>query len=55
VCTGCGKVRDRDGYWWEVKGYLREYGGAVNQSKLCPDCAHKAHAAEEYSTAPISQ
>jgi hypothetical protein len=55
VCAHCCKVRDHDGYWWEFRDFLREYGGAVTQSKLCPDCGHEAYAAEEESAAPISR
>jgi len=54
VCAHCGKVADHDGYWWEFREFLREFGGAVTQSKLCPDCAHEAYVAEEESAPPIS-
>jgi hypothetical protein len=55
VCAHCGKVADRDGYGWEVRDFLREFGGAVTQSKLCPDCTHEAYAADEESAPPISR
>ncbi len=55
VCAHCGKVADHDGYWWEVREFLREFGGAVTQSKLCPDCAHEAYAAEQEPAPPISR
>ena len=55
VCTGCNKIRDHDGYWWDVPAYLREFGGEVTRAKLCPDCAQEAYAVKEESAAPISR
>lgn len=51
VCTACSRVRDRDEYWWEVQAYLREYGGALTQAKLCPECAHEAYVTDRHSGA----
>lgn len=51
VCTACSRVRDRDGYWWEVQSYLRAYGGALTQAKLCPDCAHEAYVPDQHAGA----
>jgi hypothetical protein len=53
VCTHCGKVADQNGYWWEVRDFLREFGGAVTQSKLCPDCAHEEYAEQQEPAPPI--
>jgi hypothetical protein len=50
-----GYETDRDGYWWELRGYLREFGSPVPRSKLCPDCAHEIYAVEQQSVAPISR
>lgn len=50
VCHSCRTVRDHDGYWWEFTAYLREYGGATIQRKLCPDCARKTYADNVPST-----
>ncbi len=55
ICTGCGKVFDRDVYWWNFRGYLREYSCAVTLSKLCADCTHEAYITEEKSATPISR
>lgn len=51
VCTACSRVRDRNGYWWDVQSYLREFGGALTRAKLCPDCAHEAYVPDEHSGA----
>ncbi len=45
VCSGCGKVRDGDGYWRDRKGMAQLAGGTAMRTKLCADCARKAYAA----------
>lgn len=48
VCTQCHRLSANDGYWWEVDGYLKEFGGAQPQHKVCPDCARHAYARGAY-------
>lgn len=48
VCTQCHRLSANDGYWWEVDGYLQEFGGAQPQHKVCPDCARHAYARGGY-------
>jgi low affinity Fe/Cu permease len=44
VCTQCGRVRDRDGYWWTLRDYIREHPDERTPFRICSDCARQVHA-----------
>ncbi|MGE5451379.1 MAG: hypothetical protein ACM3VZ_05975 [Acidobacteriota bacterium] len=48
ICTQCHRLSANDGYWWAIDGYLKEFGGARPQHKVCPDCARHAYARGGY-------
>ena len=48
ICTQCQRLGADDGYWWEVEVYLKEFGEAQPQHKVCPDCARHAYARGGY-------
>ena len=48
ICTQCQRLGADDGYWWEVEAYLKEFGEAQPQHKVCPDCARHAYARGGY-------
>ena len=45
VCSGCGKIRDADGYWQDRKGISHLAGDPIVRTKLCADCARRVYAA----------
>jgi PAS domain S-box-containing protein len=38
VCSGCGKVRDDQGYWSQPETYLQAKSNMVFSHGLCPNC-----------------
>lgn len=38
VCSWCKKVRDDEGYWQEVEGYVEESTGSRVTHSMCPEC-----------------
>jgi hypothetical protein len=52
VCSGCKRIRGKDGNWTELGLYLAEHTAAHPQSKLCPDCARVKYVSG-YSEGPV--
>ncbi len=38
ICSSCKKIRNDDGYWKQIEGYISEHSEAVFTHGLCPDC-----------------
>ena len=38
ICAYCKKVRDDDGYWTQLEGYIRDHSMAEFTHGICPDC-----------------
>lgn len=45
ICATCKKIRNDEGYWQQVEGYVAEHTEATFTHGICPDCAEKALAA----------
>ena len=43
ICANCKKVRDDQGYWQEVEGYVMEHSHAEFSHSICPTCAQKLY------------
>ncbi len=41
ICANCSKIRDDDGYWQQVEGYITSCSEAEFSHSVCPDCLHK--------------
>ncbi len=39
ICAKCKKIRDDQGYWNEVEGYISKHSEADFTHSICPDCA----------------
>ena len=39
ICCYCKKIRQDEGYWQQVEGYVGERSGAEFSHGICPDCA----------------
>ena len=48
ICAWCKKIRDDEGYWQDVEGYLRKHSHVDFSHGICPDCVAKYR--EEYTT-----
>ncbi len=44
VCTGCGKLRDDDGYWLELGNSLSRNTDTVLTHGICPSCSRELYA-----------
>lgn len=41
ICTYCKKIRDSQGNWFQMEGYIRDHSDAKFSHSICPDCAKK--------------
>lgn len=41
ICSACKKIRDDQGYWKQLEGYIRDHSEAEFTHSLCPECATK--------------
>ncbi len=41
ICAGCKKIRNDEGYWQQVEGYIMEHSSARFTHGLCPECAKR--------------
>lgn len=41
ICSTCKKIRDDQGYWKQLEGYIDEHSEATFTHGLCPECAMK--------------
>ncbi len=43
ICASCKRIRDDQGTWQPVEGYIRERSSAEFTHSLCPDCIRKLY------------
>ncbi len=43
ICAGCKKIRNDQGYWQQVEGYIMEHSSARFTHGLCPECVKKLY------------
>jgi len=43
ICSRCKKIRDDQGYWNQIEGYIKEHSEAEFTHSLCPDCAERLY------------
>jgi hypothetical protein len=43
ICASCKKIRDDNGYWTQIEGYVRDHSEAEFSHGLCPECAEKLY------------
>ncbi|HPO15318.1 MAG TPA: hypothetical protein PLI09_17880 [Candidatus Hydrogenedentes bacterium] len=48
ICAACKKIRDDEGYWHEIDGYIRSRSKVEFSHGICPDCYKKLY--PEYGT-----
>jgi len=39
ICASCKKIRDDQGKWVQIEGYIRDHSAAKFTHGICPDCA----------------
>jgi len=43
ICSNCKKIRNDEGYWEQIEGYIRNRSDADFSHGICPDCAKKIY------------
>ena len=41
ICANCKKIRDDEGFWTQVEGYISRHTDATFTHGICPECARK--------------
>ncbi len=43
ICSSCKKIRNDEGYWEQVEGYITKHSDAQFSHGICPKCARKLY------------
>lgn len=43
ICANCKNIRDDEGYWQQIEGYISDHSEAQFSHSICPDCAKKLY------------
>jgi PAS domain S-box-containing protein len=43
ICSGCKKIRDENGKWWEVEEYVAMHSEADFSHTICPPCRKRIY------------
>lgn len=43
ICASCKKIRDDQGYWNQIEGYIRDRSEAEFSHGICPECANSLY------------
>jgi len=43
ICANCKKIRDDEGYWNQIEGYITKHSDAIFSHSICPDCAKELY------------
>jgi len=43
ICSHCKQIRDDNGYWNQIEGYISANSEAFFSHSICPDCAKKLY------------
>lgn len=41
ICAHCKKIRNDEGYWEQIEGYIKEWSLAEFSHGICPECMNK--------------
>jgi hypothetical protein len=48
ICSRCKKVRDDEGYWYQVESYIESHSDAKFTHGICEECADKLYGSEDW-------
>lgn len=48
ICANCKKVRDDEGYWYQVEAYIESHSEARFSHSVCEECSEKLYGNEEW-------
>ena len=47
ICSSCKKIRDDNGFWYEIERYIASHSQVEFSHSICPDCEEELY--PEYS------
>jgi PAS domain S-box-containing protein len=53
ICASCKKIRNDDGYWEQIEGYIKDHSEAEFSHGICPECIKKLY--PEYHNAHLAK
>ncbi len=48
ICSSCKKIRDDQGYWYQIEKYIEEHSEALFSHGLCEDCQEKLYKDDDW-------
>lgn len=48
ICANCKKIRDDQGYWNQIEGYIQKYSEIKFSHAMCPECSDKLYGKEAW-------
>ncbi len=48
ICSSCKKIRDDDGYWNYLEGYIEKRSNAQFSHSMCPECSDEFYGDEDW-------
>lgn len=52
ICAGCKSIRDDQGHWTQLEGYISKHTPAQFSHSFCPECFRAIYGDIPYSTVP---
>lgn len=43
ICASCKKIKDHNGYWTQIEGYIKSHSEAEFTHGICPECAERLY------------
>jgi len=43
ICSSCKRIRDDQGYWQQIEGYLHDHSNLDFTHGICPECARRLY------------
>ena len=43
ICASCKNIRNDEGYWEQIEGYIKEHSEAEFSHSICPECTRKLY------------
>jgi hypothetical protein len=43
ICSSCKKIRNDEGYWEQIEGYIRDHSEVEFSHSICPECVEKLY------------
>lgn len=43
ICASCKRIKDDNGYWTQIEGYIKNHSEAEFTHGLCPECAERLY------------